>query len=102
MQTWSMRCSRRRSIKCARFSSFVRFAPIPLVYHHNERVVIHVQPIRATDKLVIRISNEWAIKIDRQVGLIEPSHWLVSTFCGLKLGWNDISNLCGNEMLIAS
>jgi hypothetical protein len=30
MQTWSMRCSRRRSIKCARFSSFVRFAPMPL------------------------------------------------------------------------
>ncbi|MFZ2143198.1 MAG: hypothetical protein WAV78_40715 [Xanthobacteraceae bacterium] len=32
-------------------------------HHHNERVVIHVQPIRATDKLVIRISNEWAIDI---------------------------------------
>ncbi|MFZ1091867.1 MAG: hypothetical protein WAN75_22030 [Xanthobacteraceae bacterium] len=32
-------------------------------HHHNERVVIHVQPIRAPDKLVIRISNEWAIDI---------------------------------------
>jgi hypothetical protein len=30
-QTWSMRCSRRKSAKCALFSSLVRFAPIPLV-----------------------------------------------------------------------
>jgi len=32
-------------------------------HHHNERVVIHVQPIRAPDELVIAVSNEWAVKV---------------------------------------
>jgi hypothetical protein len=34
-------------------------------HHHYERLVIHVEPIRAPDELVVGISDEWVIDIDR-------------------------------------
>jgi hypothetical protein len=45
-------------------------------HHHYERVLIHVEPIRAPDKLVVGVSNEWTLNIGRQIRLIEP--WLDS------------------------
>jgi hypothetical protein len=78
----------RRVSPGSAFKHVPRGFPVPLSrtllelvtprHHHNERVVIHVQPIRAPDKLVIGVLNEWAINIDRQVGLVESWHWVHS------------------------
>jgi hypothetical protein len=43
-------------------------------HRHNERVVIHVLPIRPADKLVVPIAHERTIEIGGQVRLIEFSH----------------------------
>ncbi len=41
-----MRCSRRRSVKWALFSSLVKFAPMPLsITRTNVSAIIHIQPI---------------------------------------------------------
>jgi hypothetical protein len=43
-------------------------------HHHDQRAIIHIQPIGATDKLICGVANEWIIKIDGEVRLIETCH----------------------------
>ena len=43
-------------------------------HHHDERAVIHVQPVRAANELVVSVANEGAIKIDGQVRFMESGH----------------------------
>ena len=40
-------------------------------HYHHERAIIHVEPIGTADKLIFAVSDEWTIKIARQVRLIE-------------------------------
>jgi hypothetical protein len=43
-------------------------------HHHDKRAVVHVQPVRATNELVVGVADEGAIKIDGQVGFMESGH----------------------------
>jgi hypothetical protein len=43
-------------------------------HHHDERAVIHVQPVRTADELVVGVANEGAVKTDGQVGFMESGH----------------------------
>jgi len=43
-------------------------------HHHDESAIIHIKPIRTADEVIFTVPNEWTVKIDRQVGLIETCH----------------------------
>ena len=43
-------------------------------HHHDERAVVHVQPVRAANELVVGVADEGTIKIDGQVGFMESGH----------------------------
>jgi hypothetical protein len=43
-------------------------------HHHNERTVIHIQPVRTADQLIASISRERTINILGQVWLIKLCH----------------------------
>jgi hypothetical protein len=74
MQTWSIRCSRRKSAKCALFIRQV--CPNPVGHHDNERAIIHIQPVRAADKFIATASYERAVDILAQVWLVKMGHGL--------------------------
>src|SRR5260370_5766871 len=43
-------------------------------HHHNERAIIHIHPVGATDEFIGTISNEWAVGILGQVWLVKSRH----------------------------
>ena len=43
-------------------------------HHHNERAVIHIQPVGTADELIGAVSREWAVNIVAKVGLVKPRH----------------------------
>src|SRR5438445_1109036 len=45
-------------------------------HHHDESAIIHIKPIRTADEVIFTVPNEWTVKIDRQVGLIETCHFV--------------------------
>jgi hypothetical protein len=40
-------------------------------HHHNERTVIHIEPVRMADQLIFSVSNERAINLLTQVWLVK-------------------------------
>jgi hypothetical protein len=64
-------------------------------HHHDERAIVHVHPVRAADKFIRGVSNERAINILAQVGLIKVRHNVWSfdltasrSLCVLEAGRN--------------
>jgi len=53
-------------------------------HHHDERAVIHVQPVRAANELVVGVANEGTIKIDGQVRFMETGHRIHLDFEALR------------------
>ena len=80
--------SRFRSIRCALFSSLVRFAPIPCVMTMTRVLSGHIHPIPPPNKLVRSISYEWTIGIVSQVRFIKTGH--IAT---LPFKWTPSSHL---------
>ena len=60
--------------------------PDALRHYHDERPIIHIQPITAPNKLIVRIACERAIGLTAEVGLIKARH--VSPSWG-RLPWFD-------------
>ena len=56
------------------FSSFVRFCANAVDHHHDERAIIHIQPVGAADELIGAVSYEWAVDVLAQVWLVKSCH----------------------------
>jgi hypothetical protein len=48
--------------------------PDTLRHHQDETAIIHVQPVAATDQLVVSVARERAIGLAAKVRLIEAAH----------------------------
>jgi hypothetical protein len=45
-----------------------------LCHHQNHRPIIHVQPVAATNKLIVAIARERTVGLTAKVGLIKSGH----------------------------
>jgi hypothetical protein len=45
--------------------------PNPLRHHHDERPIIHIQPITSPNKFIVGVACERAIGLNAEVGLIK-------------------------------
>ncbi len=43
-------------------------------HHDYESAIIHIEPVGAAHELIGTASNEWAVDILAQVGLVKPRH----------------------------
>jgi hypothetical protein len=48
--------------------------PDSLCHRHDERPIIHAQPVAATDKLSVAVPGEWAVRFGAKVGLLKVGH----------------------------
>jgi hypothetical protein len=46
-------------------------------HHYDESTIIHVEPVRATNKFIVTISYEWTVDILAYVWLVKSCHWLL-------------------------
>ena len=46
----------------------------PVGHHHNERAIIHVQPVGAADELIGAVSYEGAIRSAGEIGFVKACH----------------------------
>ena len=45
-------------------------------HHHNERAIIHIQPIGTAHQFIVAVSHEWAVNVLAQIGLVKSGHRL--------------------------
>ncbi len=58
-----------------RYFLVIRQVVADAVDHHDyESAIIHIEPVGAANELIGTVSNEWAVDILAQVGLVKPRH----------------------------
>jgi hypothetical protein len=68
------------SAKCARFIGQARADT--LRHQHDERPIIHVEPVGATDQLIVAVVDERAVNIIGQIGVVETRHLISLALLG--------------------
>ncbi len=48
--------------------------PNPLRHDHDERPIIHVRPIAASNQLIVGVASERAIGVATKIGLVKTGH----------------------------
>ena len=43
-------------------------------HHHDQRAIIHIEPIRTPDEFIVAVPNEWTVKVCREIRLKETHH----------------------------